>query len=151
MHLEHRELNQAKSKLDVPRAYDVKKDGCKIFWTYYVDQSITNVLCIVSTNLSIVVLNTKFTQWHDTMGRLVCLNLPTLKYRRIRGDMLEVPYTKYSQIWYDIDVNLSPTKCHQKVLFVKTSVILALFLATSVIFSHVEYYGEKQLDQVSAL
>jgi len=47
MHLEYRELNQAKSKLDVPRAYDVKKDGCKIFWTYYVDQSITNVLCIV--------------------------------------------------------------------------------------------------------
>jgi len=37
-----------------------------------------------------------------------------------------------------IDVNLSPTKCHQKVLFVKTSVILALFLATSVIFSHVK-------------
>jgi len=38
------------------------------------------------------------------MGRLVRLNLPTLKYRRIQGDMIEV--YKILTNRYDIDVNL---------------------------------------------
>jgi len=38
-------------------------------------------------------------------GRLIRLNLPTLKYRRIRGDMIEV-YKIFTNYRYNVDVNL---------------------------------------------
>ena len=38
------------------------------------------------------------------MGRLIHLNLPTLKYRNIRGDMIEVHKILMNR--YDVDVHL---------------------------------------------
>ena len=38
------------------------------------------------------------------MGSLIRLNLPTLKYRNIRGDMIEVHKILMNR--YDVDVNL---------------------------------------------
>jgi len=48
------------------------------------------------------------------MDRLICLYLPTLKYRRIRGDMIEV--YKIVTSGYDIDLNLHLQQLHGSVI-----------------------------------
>jgi len=48
------------------------------------------------------------------MDRLICLYLPTLKYRRIRGDMIEV--YKIVTSGYDIDLNLHLQQLHSNVI-----------------------------------
>jgi len=64
-----------------------------------------------ATKLVITVKTVKHLAYMD---RLICLYLPTLKYRRIRGDMIEV--YKIVTSGYDVDVNLHLQQLHSNVI-----------------------------------